>query len=611
MKKTKLIKISSFLMIICMMFTLCSCGGTAQSSAPAEASSAAEPNTIIKNAAIFTSDADNTIAQAMVIKDGIIEYVGDEEGAAEFENKNSEIIDMNGGTVMPSMVDAHQHVAEAAIPYYFEISLYDVGTVEAYAQAIADFVAEFPDKEVYTGTGYMRSAFDEVGPRKETLDEIVPDKPVIITSVDGHSVWVNSKAMELAGITKDTPDPDGGIIQRDPATGEPAGLLLEAAMNLVADIKPVYSKEEYKEAIAWLQGWLNERGITTVYDGMVPVDNENYYMAYQEMAEAGELTIRIRGAWHMAPEMGNEEQLMARIDKAIELSKGFTTDYFQMIGFKFFADQVLEEQTAYISVPYQGRDDGWSGMKVWDDGLMERLFTKIDKEGFQIHIHQIGDAAASYTLDVLEKVRENNGNKDTRHSFVHVQFLKDEDIQRMADLNMNAIIAPYWSVMDDYYWDLYVPAIGQEMADSMYPAESLVKAGINVATHSDFFVTEPDMGWLFYSAVTRTLPQKIFDLWYEGMDLTRTTETDVDEEYLIGPLKPYDERMSLEEIVKAATYGGAYACFMEDEIGSIEVGKKADLVMLEQNIFDIDIEDVANITPMATMFDGEIVFQQN
>lgn len=285
MKKSILKKALVVMMSVGMILSLAACGGEEK-----------EPsNIIIKNAAVYTVDENNPEAEAVVVRDGIIEYVGDEDGAMEYEDGDSKVIDMDGGTVMPSMVDGHMHPAESAISYYFEIGLQEVISVEDYCAVIEDFVKEHPDNEVYTGSGYMRSLWDSVGPRKETLDEIVPDKPVILTSADGHSVWVNSKALEMAGITKDTEDPEGGIIQRDPETGEAAGLLQESAMNLVADLKPEYTKEEYKEAITWLQGWLNEKGVTTVYDGMIPLDNENYYMAYQEMAEAGELTIRVRG----------------------------------------------------------------------------------------------------------------------------------------------------------------------------------------------------------------------------------------------------------------------------------------------------------------------------
>lgn len=567
---------------------------------------------IIKNAAAYTADKDRSTADTVVVKDGRIQYAGDEAGASKFQEEDSKVIDAGGNTVIPGSVDSHMHPAQSALSYYFEIGLQEALTEKEYVKAVKEFVAEHPDNEVYTGSGFMRSVFDKTGPRKESLDQVVSDKPVMLTSADGHSMWVNSKALELAGITKDTKDPSNGVIQRDPKTGEPAGLLQESAMELVADLKPEYTKEEYKEAITWLQKWLNERGITTVFDAMIPINNENYYMAYQEMAEAGELTIHVRGAWHLAPEMGNQEKLMKLVDQGIEQSKSFTTDDFQVNTFKFFADQVLEEETAYLSRAYEARKkDGWKGMKTWDDDVMEALFTKIDKVGYQIHVHQIGDAAATYTLDVLEKVRKTNGEKDSRHTFAHVQFMNEKDMDRMKKLNINAVIAPYWSVMDDYYWDLYVPAIGQKRADNMYPAQTLVDKGINVATHSDFFVTEPDLGWLFYSAVTRTLPQKIFDQWYEGMDLKRTTDIKAKGDYLIGPLKPYDERMKLEDIVQSATYNGAYSMFMEDQVGSIEEGKIADLVILDRNIFDIDIEEVSELTPVTTIVNGKIVYEKS
>lgn len=600
--KKKFAKVVAFGMAFVMVFTLFACGGETEPS-----------NIIIKNAAVYTVDDEGTTAEALVVKDGVIEFVGSEEEAMEYEDGDSKVIDANGGTVLPGNVDSHMHPAESAIQYCFEIGLQDYFSNEEYIEEIKTFIEEHPDQEVYTGGGYMRSLYDAVGPRKEDLDKICDDKPVILISADGHSKWVNSKAMEMAGITKETEDPEGGIIARDPETGEPAGLLVESAANLVDELMPEYTIDQYKEAISWLQGWLNERGITTIYDGMIPMDNENYYMAYQEMAENGELTVRVRGAWHLAPEMGNEEELMAMIDKGIELSEGFTTDYFQVIGFKFFADQVLEEATAYIDGEYTEEYGGGSGIKVWEDELLTKLFTKIDGAGYQIHVHQIGNAAATYALNAIENAMDVNEDNSNRHTFVHTQYVSEENIRRMAELGINAVIAPYWSVRDDYYYDIYVPAVGQEAADNMYPANSFVEAGLNIATHSDFFVTEPDMGWLYYSAVTRTLPQKIHEMWYgDSKDYVRTTESDVTaegDEYIIGPLKPYDEMMRLEDIVKASTYGGAYANYMEKDTGSIEVGKKADILVLDRNIFEVDIEKVAELAVSATIFDGRLVYE--
>lgn len=599
-RKSNLQKICCYTLILVLILLLGACS-TSKDNIIADV--------VITNANVYTMDSENTVADSIAIKDGVISYVGEYEKVQDYIGENTIIKDLKGGTVLPGIVDNHMHPAMSAITYMYEIALYDVFTEDEYLGAIKEFINENKDLDAYVGAGFMRSAFDAVGPRKEKLDEICNDKPVMITSADGHSTWVNSKAMELAGIKKDTPDPEGGVIQRDPSSGEPSGLLQESAKQLVDDLQPTYTKEQYKGAILWLQEWFNEIGLTTVYDALVPVDNEDYYMAYQELSEEGKLTLRVRGGWYLNPEMG-KEGLDEAITKGINLSKEFTTPYFQVNGFKFFADQVLEEQTAYMSQPYLGRDDGWSGIKVWDDKLMEELFTRIDKEGFQIHVHQIGDASAKYTLDVLEKVAETNGKRDSRHTFAHVQFVNDKDQERMAELGMTAVIAPYWMAMDDYYWNLYVPYIGKEWADKMYPAKSLIEKGINVTTHSDFFVTEPDLGWLFYGAMTRTIPEKIFNSWYEGMELTRTIDPNSPvEDGMIGPLKPENERLTLEEIVKAATYNGAYSNFMENEIGSIEVGKAADLVLFSENIFTLAIEDIANITPAMTLFNGKIVYE--
>lgn len=592
-------KIIAAFLVCCMVFSLIACEGNNKNAA----------DIVITNAAVHTVDKDNSMAEAVAVKNGKIVYVGNSAGAKEFIGKSTKVVDAKGGTVMPGMVDSHMHPAQSATSYLFEIALYGSVGKDGYLKDIDKFIKKNPDLKVYAGAGFMRSSFDTIGPRKEWLDKIESEKPILITSIDGHSMWVNSKAMELAGITKDSKDPEGGIIQRDPQTGEPSGLLQESAMQLVEDLKPEYTKEQYKEAILWLQKWFNSVGITTVFDAMVHIDNPAYYGAYQELANEGKLTMRVRGGWHMYPEMG-KENFDKEIDKAISLSKGFKTPYFQVNAFKFFSDQVLEESTAYLSEPYSNRADGWKGIKVWDDAVLADLFTKIDKAGFQLHIHQIGDAAATYALDAIEKAVKVNGKRDSRHTFAHVQFINDKDKQRMADLKMNAVIAPYWMAMDDYYWNIYKPIIGDRV-NHMYPAKSLIDKGVNTAVHSDFFVTEPDPGWLFYGAMTRTVPKKMSDKWYEGMNVTRTTDINhpVDEG-LIGPLPEHNERLSLEETIKAATYNGAYANFLEKEVGSIEVGKKADILIFSKDLFQLNVEDLANVMPIMTIFDGKIVYDK-
>lgn len=565
-------------------------------------------NIVLKNAVVYTVDKEKTVAEAVVVIGEEIVYVGDNEGVMTYIGKETKVIDVNGGLVLPGFYDSHMHPGKSAVVYLYEAGLYDVFNKEDYLSTIKEFVETHPKLEAIKGAGYQRSAFDEVGPRKEWLDKIDCERPIAITSADGHSMWVNSKALELAGITEDTIDPEGGVIKRIPGTTEPAGLLQESAMGLVEKILPTYTKEEYKEALLWLQEWFNSVGITNAFDAMVPLDDPGYYEAYQELAKEGLLTIRYKGGWLLTPEMG--DKLDGNIERGIELSKKFDTPYWKVDAFKFFSDQVIEEETGYMIEPYAHRDDEWHGIKVWDDEILKHVYQKIDKSGFQTHTHQIGDAAAKYALDALEYVQEVNGKRDSRHIFAHVQCITPQDIKRMGELGMSAATAPYWMVVDDYYWDLYRPYLGEERVNNMYPMKSLFDAGVNVTIHSDFFVTEPDYMWTFYSSMTRTLPENIFNLWYEGMDLTRTTDTEVPlEDNIMGPLPPHAERVTLEQAIEASTINGAWAVFMDEKAGSIEVGKLADLVIFNKNLFEIDIEEFQNQAPVMTIFEGKIVFE--
>lgn len=584
-------------------------------------------NTIIKNGRVYQVEGNAKNATAVVIEGKNIVYVGSDTGANAYKTSKSKVIDAKGGTIMPSLTDSHMHVSSAG-SYMYEIPLYNVGTKEEMLEIITDFIAETPSLDVYAGGGWMVSAFGSKGPNKADLDAICSDKPIILTSADGHSTWVNSKALELAGITKDTANPNGGEIVTD-ESGEPTGYLKEAAGGLVSDLSPEYTKEQMKEAILWEQEWFASLGFTSMFDAGMYLEEETYYMAIEELAEEGKLTLRIRGSWWIQPyDFDTWEECKEYIDKCNETAKKFKTEYYRVNTVKIMVDQVLEEATAYMKDGYyKDYEDHSKGKEVTEQGkiwagkedMLKKVFQYADDEGMQIHIHQIGDAAADYALDLLEEVQSttNPNLKDHRVSFVHCQFIDEEDQNRMAALGINAIVAPYWAVMDDYYWDVYEPMVGIETLNKQYPMKSLMKKGINVSIHSDFFVTEPDMGWLFYSAMTRTLPQKIFDLWYGAYteDYIRITDPTASQDSAdyggkmpIAPLKNYAEKLSLKEIIKASTYNGAYSIYLEDQIGSLEVGKKADILVMQDNLFELDTEDIANIQPELTIFDGKTVY---
>ena len=533
-------------------------------------------DTVLVNGEFYTVDAENSWAEAVAIEDSTIVYVGSMEGVDAFIGAQTKVIDLEGKFAMPSFVDSHMHPLWNAYAFQFLAALFDQSTHAEYIETITEYAENHPELDGIMGAGFDRTIYGEIGPRKEWLDAIDSERPIGIVDIDIHCMWVNSKVFEMLGWDASTPDPPGGVIVRDPETGELTGLLVEMpAMEPAWELFPSPTKQDYKTSLLWLQDWLNAEGITTAHDGWMEFD-PNYFRAYNELANEGNLTVRWRGSWYIDP--NGEYPYMEDINYGLWLSQRFNHPHFQAHSFYFLADGTVETETALLLEPYTHRPD-YYGIKYWEDEDMVNAFTRIDQAGHQIHVHAIGDGATKYVLDAFEQAGVNDNN---RHSLAHTQLARSEDVARMGELGISAHMSQYWMVKDSHYWGYYLPYLGPERANEMYPHQSLFDADVNVTVASDFVTSYPDVMMAIYNGMTRSYPG--------------------------GPqLPPASERVSLEEMLRAATINGAYANFLEDEVGSIQVGKKADIVVLSQNLFDIDTDEIPNVEIEMTFFEGELV----
>ena len=538
------------------------------------------PILVFKNGFIYTVNQDQPWAEAIVIRDGKIEYVGPNSGADRFIKSDTTVIDLSGKMMLPGFVDAHAH-ASHAMDLIGNISLYDGEDLVEYLGVIADFIKQNPGREFYRGSGWSDTFFSELGPRKESLDEILPNRPIALVSYDGHSMWVNSKTLEEANITKDTPDPAGGRIERDPETLEPSGTLRETAFKLIEEVIPNHSLEERKNALLEYQKMAAKAGITLTHDPMLDLES---IQAFTELSEEGKLRIRFRGSITLEP----DQEIQPQIEQVLKEIAKNTHPHFKTLSAKIFVDGVIEGGTAYLLESYAHRPD-FRGEPIWKPDLLNRTCVELDKKEIQVHLHVIGDGATRITLDALETARIENGSRDSRHSITHMHLVDPADIPRFKNLDVVGLPQPFWFKVDDYYDELALPYLGKERADRQYPMQSLIADGVIMASSSDFPVTIPfDPVIAIQTGVTRCSIQK-------------------SEHRVLWP----EERSSLEDLIRSFTYNGAYANFLEDELGSLEVGKKADLIVMEKNLFEIPVEQIAEVGVLLTMVEGVIVYQRN
>ena len=556
--------------------------------------------TVLTNGVIYTVEGEDwpkAPAEAVAISsEGIIQFVGTKDGAKEFIGENTKVIDLGGKIVLPGFVDGHCHVPGSAKEELFQIYLLQAVTKEDSLARIAAFVEKYPDKDAYWGGGYDVSiGIDARGPRREWLDEICADKPIIIKSGDFHSLWMNTIALEKNGITKDTPDPPGGMIHKDAETGELWGSISDA-FSLITMEMPSYTDEQFFEAVDFFQRRMHGWGYTSL---MAIAPHEVNLDIFKKFEDKGELKLKINLSGGIEPQADADASLRKAIDWRESLKD---SKLLKVSTVKFFADGVLEGLTAYLCEPYDeaaGMGSDYRAAFYWNHDALKDAFIKVNEAGFQIHVHAIGDGAAKESLDAIEYAQSKAPHIEARNVITHLQLVKDEDKIRMARANVIGNTQTFWHPKTPGWFETVdVTTLGAKRAETMYPVKSLIDVGVRVTFSGDHPITQinnPFHG--IQAAVTRN----VFNAEVFGID--KITDMD-DPRGLLNPA----ERVSVKEAIEAYTINGAFQLFRENSIGSLTPGKEADIIVMDKDIFSVEPTDIRDIQILATIFNGELVY---
>lgn len=542
---------------------------------------------VLKSTAVYTVDAAGRWAEALAVRGGRIVAVGTDADIESLVGPRTEVLELEGRMVLPGFQDAHSHPPAGGLDR-MRCELHEAGGRGEYEEVIRSYAGSHPEAEWIMGGGWAMSHFPGGTPTKEELDRLVSDRPVYLQNRDGHGAWVNSRALEMAGITRDTPDPADGRIERD-ERGEPSGTLHEGAMSIVEDLAPPITEEDLAEALRIAQKYLLSLGVTAWQDAIVGGESWAETLdVYRAAAERGHLKARVVGAlwWDRH---GGEEQVEEFVERRARGSHG----RFQATSIKIMQDGVVENFTAGVLEPYLGADGRPTdnrGLGFVEAEALKRYVTLLDAAGFQVHFHAIGERAVRESLDACEVALRENGPNDHRHHIAHIQVIHPDDVPRFRKLGVVANGQPLWACHEPQMDDLTIPFLGPERSTWQYPFRSLVRSGAVLAFGSDWPVSTPDPIEEIHVAVNRVAaPGYAYGTGEE-----------------LESLLPA-ERIDLPTAIRAFTMGSAYVNHLDGDTGSIEPGKYADLTVLDRNLFADDPSRIHEARVLLTLVEGERV----
>ena len=478
--------------------------------------------------------------------------------------------------LLPAFQDAHVHLVESGV----DLGLCDLNDAASAAEVLSTiraYAAAHPTLPWVRGSGWQLPYFPQANPRKELLDSLVPDRPALLWSGDGHSAWANSRALALAGITRDTPDPPSGRIERDPRTHEPTGTLRESAGDLLDSVVPTPTAAELSDGLERAQRLAHSFGITTIFAANT---GEDELRTFADADRAGRLGLRVIAALTAS---GGGDTMLARLR---DWRARYATPHVRPVAVKLFQDGVIETRTAAMLAPYLDRH-GDAGEPVRDQATLDTLTAALDRDGFQIHVHAIGDRAIRMTLDAFEHAAAVNGPRDRRDAIAHLQVIDPADVPRFRKLGVVANFEARWANGDEYLTKMAEPGLGPTRSRWQYPIASVVRSGAVVSGGSDWSVSSLDPLEAIEVGITHREP---------GDTVTR-------------PWNPV-ERVDLPTMLALYTINAAWAHHLDRETGSVEVGKLADLVVLDQNLFDLPASRIHEAKVVRTLLEGRTVYRR-
>lgn len=540
-------------------------------SLPVHADNSVTPDTIIINATVRTMDPARPSAEAVAILGNRIVAIGTSGEISKLAGPNTRIIDAKKRLVLPGFNDAHVHFLSGGFQLS-SVDLRDANTPEEFAERIRQFAAKLPPGRWITGGDWDHERWPDARlPTKELIDRYTPNTAVFVSRLDGHMALANSVALKLAGVTNQTKDPDGGVIVRD-AKGEPTGILKDAAQSFVWKVVPAASFEEKLIAARAASNYAAQLGVTSVQDVSAGSD----VGVYQTLLDRGELKTRI----YAMTALPNWQRLANAGIRA-----HFGSEMLRVGGLKAFSDGSLGSTTALFYEPYKDAPEtsGIPSDEMFPEGAMLERVRGADRAGLQVLIHAIGDRANDLILSIFEQVEKENGTRDRRFRIEHAQHIRPQDIPRFARAKVIASMQPYHAI-DDGRWA--EKRIGKERAKTTYAFRSLLDSGATLAFGTDWTVAPLNPLLSIYGAVTRrTIDGKNPSGWVP------------------------EQKISVEEAVRAYTVGSAYAEFQDTVKGTITPGKLADLVILSRDLFTIDPKEIENVKVLMTIIDGRVVYE--